>query len=215
MVQTLSNVFVLAAVAAASLLLHLASAASYPYDQKFSGDGTYYGETHPGDGNCAIEEPVPSMYDGMIPMAVSLGEMYDGSKICGACIEGSGTGVGSGGNPITGTFKGFVSDSCGGCAKGDLDFAQVGDGRWDIEWKFVECPGSGNPSFIFEGSNDFYWKIQARETTTPVAKLWVNDVQARMTQDNFFTIEAGPYYGEQLVRTETILGDTKQTHVAL
>lgn len=213
-----TSILALAAAAGTSLLLAavpLASAAPYPFGVDFKGEGTYYGDVSPGDGNCAIEDPIPSMYAGMIPMAVSLYDMYENSAVCGACIEGYGTGSGAGADPIKGAFKGFVSDSCGGCAKGDLDFAMVGDGRWDIEWKFVECPSGGDPSFIFEGSNDWYWKIQPRETKSPVMQLWVGGEQAEMTQDNFFTATTGPFFGEQTVKTTTLTGETRSTKVAL
>ena len=68
---------------------------------------------------------------------------------------------------------------------------------------------------IFEGSNDWYWKIQPRETKSPVIKLLVNDEEATMTQDNFFTASAGPYYGEQMVTTTTLFGETQRTMVSL
>lgn len=42
---------------------------------------------------------------------------------------------------------------------GDLDFAADGDGRWDISWHFVPCEGSSDQTFLFEGSNEFYWKV--------------------------------------------------------
>lgn len=72
-----------------SVLLPLSSSAlTYPYGETFTGDGTYYGEIPLGDANCAFDDPQPSIYDGMIPMAVSKYNMYDGSAICGACLEG-------------------------------------------------------------------------------------------------------------------------------
>ncbi|CAM9664879.1 unnamed protein product, partial [Laminaria digitata] len=215
MVHIMNDILVLAAAVSTSLLLNPASAAPYPFGGKFSGDGTYYGDVSPSEGNCAFEHPLPSMYNGMIPMAISLHDMYDDSTMCGACIEGTGTGHGSGKNPIKGKFKGFVSDSCEKCSKGDLDFAKSGDGRWDIEWKFAECPSGGDPSFMFEGSNEGYWKIQARETKSPVTQLWVDGKKATMTKDNFFTASGGPFYGEQTVKTKTMFGETKKTKVAL
>ena len=215
MVQAMRSILALAAVATTSLMFCPATAAPYPFGNKFSGDGTYYGNVSPSDGNCAIEYPIPSMYRGMIPMAVSLYDMYDDSVMCGACIEGTGTGHGSGKNPIKGKFKGFVSDSCAECSKGDLDFAKSGDGRWDISWKFVECPSGGDPSFIFEGSNEWYWKIQPRGTKSPVSELWVDGNKASMTQDNFFTAQGGPFYGEQVVKTKTMFGETKKTKVSM
>lgn len=40
------------------------------------------------------------------PFAVAIGgSLYGDSGFCGACIEGSGSGVGAGGNPIEGSFK--------------------------------------------------------------------------------------------------------------
>lgn len=44
-------------------------AKEYPYGEEFSGDATYYGYTT--RGNCAIREPIPSMYGGMIPVALN------------------------------------------------------------------------------------------------------------------------------------------------
>lgn len=52
--------------------------------------------------------------------------------------------------------------SCPECSSGDLDFAADGDGRWDISWHFVPCDGGDDITYIFEGSNEFYWKIQPR-----------------------------------------------------
>ena len=76
-----SILVVLAAVTTSSLVLSTASADPYPFGKKFSGDGTYYGNVSPGEGNFTIESPVLSMYDGMIPMAVPLYGLYDDSKI--------------------------------------------------------------------------------------------------------------------------------------
>lgn len=217
MARIASNFFVVATIiiAATSPMLARAVRDRYPFGSKFTGDGTYYGEIPPGDGHCAIEHPLPDMYEGMIPMAVSLHDMYDDSAMCGACIVGFGTGVGSGKNPIKGTFRGFVSDSCAECAKGDLDFAMVGDGRWDIIWKFVQCRSGGDPQFIFEGSNEWYWKIQSRATTSPVKELWIDGEKATKTDDNFFTASEGPYYGKKVVRTTTVFGEKKKTKVSL
>lgn len=60
---------------------------------------------------------IAKQYDGMIPLAINAAQ-YEGSMMCGACIEGRGTGRGAGGNPITGSFKGFVMDQCPECAHG-------------------------------------------------------------------------------------------------
>lgn len=101
-----------------------------------------------------------------------------------------------------------MSDKCPECAESDLDFAQSGDGRWEIEWHFVECAGGGEPFFVFEGSNNFYWKIQPRGTSTPVERLTVNGFDAVRTDDNFFEIQpSSPYEGAQTVEVWTIAGN--------
>ncbi|CAM9700723.1 unnamed protein product [Ascophyllum nodosum] len=187
----------------------------YPFDgTTFSGDGTYYGETS--DGNCAIRSPIPRMYGGMIPVALNAAQ-YGGSELCGACIEGEGSGNGAGSDPITGPFKAYVMDKCPECATGDLDFSKSGDGRWDISWKFVECPGSSEPSFIFEGSHEYYWKIQPRGTKTPVVELTVDGAAGSKTDDNFFEVPGAPYplHGAQRVKTTTMMGKTATQEVSL
>ncbi|CAM9505515.1 unnamed protein product, partial [Sphacelaria rigidula] len=171
------------------------SATAAPYGQTFTGEGTYYGDIPIGSGNCAMRGDL-SVYDGMIPLAINAAQ-YEGSMMCGACIEGRGTGRGAGGNPITGSFKGFVMDQCPECAHGDLDWGTSGDGRWEIEWQFVPCERGGKPDFTFEGSNPWYWKIQATGCRGPVDELFVNRKYARKTDDNFFLMEEGtPFYGE-------------------
>ncbi|CAN0291073.1 unnamed protein product, partial [Ascophyllum nodosum] len=163
-----------------------ADSSAYPYDgSTFVGHGTYYGETS--NGNCAIRSPIPSMYDGMIPVALNSAQ-YGGSEMCGACIEDRGSGNGAGSDPISGSFKAYVMDKCPKCSVGDLDFSKSGDGRWDISWNFVKCPGSNRPSFIFEGSHSYYWKIQPRGTSTPVVELTVEGAPGTRMDDNFFEI---------------------------
>lgn len=88
-----------------------------PYDEQFSGDATYYGVTPDGDGNCAIQSPLPEMYDGMIPVALN-DEQYADSYMCGACIEGEGSGEGEGGDPVEGAFKAYVTDRSGASSLG-------------------------------------------------------------------------------------------------
>ena len=60
--------------------------------------------------------PLPRFLDPLSPPAWAVGRVYDlavalnagqygGSEMCGACIEGEGSGNGAGSDPITGTFK--------------------------------------------------------------------------------------------------------------
>lgn len=100
----------------AALLLPLCAAESY--SDWFTGDGTYYGPISNGNGNCAMRGSLPGgVYDGMIAVAIN-GEQYESSKMCGACIEGTASGKGSGNHPLPRSFKAYVIDQCPGCGKG-------------------------------------------------------------------------------------------------
>lgn len=124
------------------------------------------------------------------------------------CVEITGTGEGSGSDPITGTFTAFVSDQCPECAEGDLDLAESGDGRWDISWKAVPCE-TGTISFYFEGSNNFYLKMQPRNMASPATTVKVNGAEGTRTQDNFFEFSDGTEFQFPVdVEIETVLGCT-------
>lgn len=215
MISTIARKLLLVAIIMGPAVLFTVAARPYPYDDEdvFEGEGTYYGSGGDiGSGNCALRDPRPSWYDDMIPVALNAPQYAD-SLLCGACIEGEGTDDDS---PI-GKFSAYVADKCPECAFGDLDFRLDGDGRWDIRWRFVKCPkrGINMPKFIFEGSNPYYWKIQPRGTKSPIKKLWVNGVKAERMDDNFFVIQNGPYNGEQLVKTKSILKKRKKQYIEL
>lgn len=178
---------------------------SFEYGKVHHGDGTYYGSTE--GGHCSIRQPRPNMYSGLQPVALNSAQ-YGDSLPCGACIEYQGSGRGSGANPIKGKRIGYVMDECPSCAPGDIDLSMSGDGRWDVSWKFVACPGSSFPvSFLLEGSNDFYKKVQPRGTRGPVRSMSINGIQGRRTVDNFFVFDSGfPASAEAVL--STMLGDT-------
>ncbi|CAN0218075.1 unnamed protein product [Scytosiphon promiscuus] len=180
------------------------------YGTEYAGDATYYGYTT--EGNCAFGGNVPEMYSGMIPIALNALQ-YGDSLMCGACVEGTASGVGAGSNPIPSTFKGYMTDKCPECSWGDLDFSVSGDGRWDIEWEFIACPGE-DIAFKFEGSNQWYWKLQPQGTKRPVKSLTINGKAASRTDDNHFVLEGGPWYGSQTVVTTTVAGVTQTSQVS-
>ncbi|CAM9727514.1 unnamed protein product [Hapterophycus canaliculatus] len=181
------------------------------YGTEYSGDATYYGYTI--EGNCAYGDDIPAMYSGMIPIALNAGQ-YGDSLMCGACVEGTASGNGAGSNPIPSTFKGFITDKCPECSWGDLDFSMSGDGRWDIEWKFVACPGE-TISFRFEGSNNYYWKLQPRGTKRPVESMTINGKDASRTDDNHFVLDDPSLGGTQTVVTTTVDGVSQTSQVSL
>ncbi|CAN0373521.1 unnamed protein product [Pylaiella littoralis] len=182
------------------------------YAKEFSGDGTYYTPTT--EGNCAFFTSVPGMYDGMIPVALSASQ-YGNSEMCGACIEGEASGEGAGATPVPSTFKAYVSDQCPECHEGDLDFMLVGDGRWDISWKFVSCPGE-DLSFVSPSANPWYLKVQPRGTKTPVKSLTINGQTADRTADNHFIREntGEGWSGTQTLKITTVAGETETVDVS-
>jgi len=115
---------------------------------------------------------------------------YNGSVVCGMCLMVTGNGTGSGSNPIVGTFKAFVNDLCPTCSYGSLDLGTGLDGKWLISWIAVDCEVKSNVQYMLQGSNDYYIKLQVRNTNVPVSS--VNLVQDSIvtplsrTSDNFF-----------------------------
>lgn len=153
----------------------------------FTGDGTYYGYT--AAGNCAMRQ-LPSVYRNMKAVAINH-DQYDFSRSCGACVEYDGNGVGAGANPIRGKHIAYVHDRCPECHHGSLDLSMSGDGRWKIKFRFIPCPFRDDLSFLFEGSNHYYWKLQPRGLKYPVKSVVVNGLHGSRTQDNFFVVQNG------------------------
>ena len=58
-----------------------------------------------------------------------------------------------------------VTDECPECKSGDLDLAQSGNGRYNVEWQAVQCDTGDTPvQYSFQGSNDYYLKLQIANT---------------------------------------------------
>jgi len=95
------------------------------------------------------------------------------SQACGMCISMKGTGSGSGANPVSKTaFTAFVTDECPSCASGGIDLGKSGDGAWGIEWEAVVCPvGSYKIHYQFQGSNDYYIKLQVLGHAIPITAV--------------------------------------------
>jgi len=138
-------------------------------------------------GNCAFSNinglQAFSNVDGWV--AVSKAGRYDKSMACGMCVQYRGLGGMNGdvANPIPTTWqKAMVVDSCEACENAAFDKPLVeldlgdstGDGRWDIEWKSVECDVGDEKfqyAFAGPGSNTWSIKIQIRNTKVPIYKV--------------------------------------------
>lgn len=191
---------------------HVAQAMSSSYNTMYQGDATYYGESN--GGNCVLRNPVPSMYSGMVPVAMN-GVQYENSELCGACLRVFGDGEGSGGSPVKGEFTAFVADKCPECKHGDIDLSKSGDGRWKVRWELIKCPNSGDISFYFEGSNPFYYKVQPRGLPSPATKVMIGGIQGRRSDDNFYIAENGASFQNPVnIQVWTLLGDYYESSVS-
>lgn len=152
------------------------------------------------------------MYDGMVPVAVG-SDQFEGSAMCGACVEVTGTGVGAGDTPISGTFLGYVSDYCKDCEYGGLELGKVGDGRWGVSWKVVEC-GGGPIGLHFGPSTKYAWKMQPRGMTSPASSVTVGGVPAKRTGRNYFIAKSKPGFKLPVkVIVKTVVGETITSQV--
>jgi len=137
---------------------------------------------------------------------------YETSATCGMCLSVTGSGVGSGANPITGTQTVFVNNLCPSCAAHGLDFGEGGDGSWDITWTAVPCESQGNIEYIFKSGSSAYWiGLQPRNTVVPVntleisiAGIWVS---LPRDTDNYFLGSVSEIIPPFQVRLTSIFGE--------
>lgn len=148
------------------------------YKKIFKGEVTYFGTYPVGKGACT-PDPLTSLgkQRGWIQVAADFSN-YKRSVGCGMCVEIYGKGIGSGLDPVKGTYRAVVTDLCAeGCYDGGFDYFVLGDGRWQVTYKAVECPSvsgqAGNIMFRFQGSNPWYLKVQVRNSKIPTAGLEV------------------------------------------
>jgi expansin (peptidoglycan-binding protein) len=162
------------------------------FSTKQTGDGTYYGGTT--GGNCGYGTLIPSFASSLTLVAMNKDQYIGASQSqgCGMCVSMRGTGSGSGANPVsTSYFTAFVTDQCPECLTGSIDIGKSGDGRWGVEWTAVNCPvGSETLRYKFEGSNDWYLKVQVVGGRIPISSVEFNVggnyYLASRTQDNFW-----------------------------
>ena len=57
-----------------------------------------------------------------------------------------------------------TADSPAAPLAGSLDIAEAGDGIYPVQYVAVQCPTTGPVSYSFQGSNDFYTKLQVANT---------------------------------------------------
>jgi expansin (peptidoglycan-binding protein) len=175
------------------LVININCQISKLFSVRQSGDGTYYGANNGAGGACSIY-PKPSFQ--LNTVAINAPQ-WAGSGACGMCVQVSGSGQGQGGSPITGTEVYMVDNLCPECKTGSLDLAKNGDGRWKINWIAVPCPTKGGLTYKFQGSQEWYLKMQVGNHKIPVQAVqfgkngkWFSGTR---TSDNFWIPSGYPY----------------------
>ncbi len=146
---------------------------SYAYD--FIGDGTYYGGA--GKGGSCTSSYVPSDFT---TVAINH-EQYNNGLACGSCLEGIIII-----NSEKKYFKAIVDNICPECQFGSLDFGEKGDGRWKVEWSFMDCPYK-DLIISTQGSNSYYGKIKI-EAGGAIKSVLVNNKVALSSFDGYWII---------------------------
>eukprot|EP00612_Vaucheria_litorea_P002025 CAMPEP_0171455436 /NCGR_PEP_ID=MMETSP0945-20130129/2333_1 /TAXON_ID=109269 /ORGANISM="Vaucheria litorea, Strain CCMP2940" /LENGTH=290 /DNA_ID=CAMNT_0011980679 /DNA_START=96 /DNA_END=969 /DNA_ORIENTATION=- len=144
----------------------------------YSGDLTFYGGAGK-KGSCSQNHVPP----GFKTVAINAPQYDDGAS-CGSCLEGC-----YNKNGQTTCFKAIVDNLCPECSYGDLDLGESGDGRFDIDWNFTECP-KADLKFSTEGSNQWYGKIKV-EGGGPIQSMVVNGKTTSSTPDAFWVVDDG------------------------
>jgi hypothetical protein len=141
----------------------------------FTGDGTFYGGA--GNGGACSSSYVP---EGFTTVAMNNPQYNDGLS-CGSCLEGI-LHLETGDR----NFKAIVDNLCNECLLGSLDFGENNDGRWKVEWSFIQCPNV--PLIITtQGSNSNYGKIKI-EGSGPIISVNVNDIPTSLTNDGYWVV---------------------------
>jgi expansin (peptidoglycan-binding protein) len=130
-----------------------------------AGEATFYVVGANALGNCTLEFGDTDFVAAVSP------DLYAGSARCGECLLVSGA---------AGVALVKVVDQCPGCNAGSLDLttaafeAIVGPqsiGRDVIDYEPVECPVAGNLNYRFQGSNNFFLKLQVRDHLVGVEQV--------------------------------------------
>jgi len=170
-----------------------------------SGIATYYSTDYTG-GNCTLNAPLAGEYWVAAPPAV-----YASGASCGRCLRIWG--------PL-GSIVARISDSCPSCSASQLDLEEnafvalagsTAPGVIDIAFRSVECPAPAQVSWLFQGSNPYYIKLQIRDFPYGVSSMDFSEDASwhamTPTSDGFFTYSpTNPQNGTITVRATNIHG---------
>jgi expansin (peptidoglycan-binding protein) len=177
------------------------------------GQATWF-ESEPAAGACSLPLPPTTLY-----AALSFDGEWEGSAHCGRCLRVTG--------PL-GDVTVVVTEVCDGCPPGSLDLApdafdQIAnplDGIVPVAWETVACDvGEANMQLMFEGSHQWYLKVQVQQHRHGIAAVWVRDSEAsewtpmQRTLDNHFELigVSGAFIAPLRFRIEDVHGQVVET----
>jgi len=104
--------------------------------QAYDGDATFYGAGGAGEqGACML----PRNFNGVQNTAALNPFQFENGQACGKCVLVHGDGRGSGMTPVIGPLYATIDNLCPECKSGDIDLGLQGDGRFLVNWEFVDC----------------------------------------------------------------------------
>jgi hypothetical protein len=119
----------------------------------YEGEGTFYGgdATMQGTGSCMLKQNFNSITN---TVAMNRAQYEEGAS-CGKCVEinleldSLGQPLGIGVKPLPFKIIATIDNECPECKFGDVDFGFINDGekydgRWKINWDFVQCINGKN-----------------------------------------------------------------------
>ncbi|KAL3144188.1 hypothetical protein ABBQ32_003969 [Trebouxia sp. C0010 RCD-2024] len=147
------------------------------------GDGTSYGSGQDYQGTCSYGSNMANTNDlpwsSGLSMTVAMNDDQFGSSVaCGMCVTFQGTGSGIGTMPIPGGgdwLTALVTNRCPECARGALDQAINGNGRWGVQWYATPCPvGDSTLVYSITVIDQYWFSLVVSNTFVPLKSVEYN-----------------------------------------
>ncbi|KDO29550.1 hypothetical protein SPRG_05506 [Saprolegnia parasitica CBS 223.65] len=169
---------------------------------------TLFGLAVADTGNCGLMAALPTSRQFQVAMNL---DQYQQGIHCGRCIQAQCTDARCKDTP---KVTGQVTNTCPGCAKGDLTFSQpffkqltgATTDWFQISWAFVDCPVAGGVKVCAKSGSSPYWlAVQPTNTLGGVQSMTVNGKPAR------YATEITNYYFQAEPKPEVPLANTTVT----
>ncbi|KAL3866262.1 hypothetical protein ACJMK2_043576 [Sinanodonta woodiana] len=177
------------------------------YTHVFRGNASFYGTGY--SGMCQIPPnslPHAAQSRNTEPAALNKPQLY-GSLTCGMCLRVTPQRTLVGHTPLRNEYV-YITDVCENCLAGDIDLATNGDGLWAIDLQAAQCPVQNTKiSYKFQGSQEWFIKLQIRNTRFPVTEVQMYQPQSRQwlplsrSLDGFWEIPDSGHGYEKPIQT--------------